>query len=129
MAVFQTPTDQEGFYVPDPGNYVGESIGIEPFEGKFGASVKWNWKLFGMDGTTEVMDEGDQAVVDALSSAKVGPRTKTRKWLGAHLGREIVAGEDPDALQAQLPGKRVMLIYGPNEDGDCRLLQVLPFQG
>jgi len=73
--------------------------------------------------------EGRPAETDALSSQKMGPRAKARRWLEAHLQRELEEGEDPVRFQAEVVGTRVMGMFGPNEAGKTTLLQVTPFTG
>ncbi len=125
MPLFNTPTDKEGFYTPDAGTFILELTSIEEGpELQYGPTIKWVWAVFSMPDGQPVLYEGNPAKTDALSSHKMGPRAKARKWTEAHLGRVLIEGEDADALAQEIIGKRVMGMFAPNEKGDIRLQQV-----
>lgn len=119
MALFKKPSAQDGFFVPEPGSYIGELVEMTEFNGgKYGPSVRWQWVLYSMDTKLPILFEGKPAKVDALSSPAMGPSAKARKWANAHLApnRRVIDDEDPEALQRELIGKRVILTYVRTED-------------
>lgn len=127
MPLFNTPTDVEGFYVPESGTYILDLVAIqEGPELQFGPTIKWLWTVYDMQ-SQPVLYEGNPAKTDALSSRKMGPRAKARKWTEAHLGRPLVEGEDATALESEIVGKKVMGLFAPNEKGDVRLQQLTQY--
>lgn len=134
MSVFDGITDTEGFYVPEAGSFIGELAKLETFEGKFGRSIRWEWIIFTLDGEP-VLFEDEPARFDALSTSKMGPSAKARKWSNKHLApdREVVEDEDPDSLMAELIGKRVKLSFAESEADDgtvtVKLVGVMAFTG
>jgi hypothetical protein len=134
MSTFDTPTDQSEFYIPEAGNFIGELVSVEPFDGKFGKSVRWEWVMFDMDGDPVLFND-EPAKFDALSTAKLGPTTKARKWANKHLApdREVVEDEDPDSLLRELLGKQVKLSFAEEEADDgtvsVKLVSVMAYTG
>ena len=129
MPLFNTPTNQDSFYTPDPGTYILELTAVEEGpELQYGPTIKWRWNVHDMQGGP-VVYEGRPAETDALSSQKMGPRAKARRWLEAHLQRALEEGEDPALFEGDVIGTRVMGMFGPNEAGKTTLLQVTEFTG
>jgi len=129
MSIFKTPTNQDRCYAPDPGTYVLELTSVEAGpELQFGPTIKWKWNVYDLEGQP-VQFEGHSAETDALSSQKMGPRAKARKWTEMHLKRALDDGEDPASIERELVGTRVMGMFGPNEAGKTTLLQVTQFTG
>tara|TARA_Y100000310_G_scaffold188119_1_gene188087 strand:+ start:566 stop:955 length:390 start_codon:yes stop_codon:yes gene_type:complete len=127
MPLFNPPTNKDSFFVPDPGTYVLELTGVEAGpELQFGPTIKWRWNVYDMQGSP-IQYEGRPAETDALSSQKMGPRAKARKWMTAHLARDLEEGEDPSILEREVIGTRVMGMFGPNESGKNTLLQVTQY--
>lgn len=132
MALFKKPSATDGFYVPEPGSYIGELVALEEFTGgKFGPSIRWQWVLFDSNTKLPVLFEGKPAKVDSLSSPSMGPSAKARKWANAHLApnRRVIDDEDPDALQKELIGKRVILTFVRTEDDAGRKTSKLSSDG
>lgn len=103
------------FEAPDPGNYRGVFLGIEPFEGgtgEFGPSVLFSFEVCDLiSGEPTLGESGNQIIGDGVASAKMTPNAKARKWLTALVNREVEDGEDSDTLVAEAIGKTAMLTY------------------
>lgn len=131
------PVSTGNFYRPAAGQYVGELIrhtdaglGKDFGDGKPPKPmVAWRWKLYTLDGSTPVMDGGEQAEVDKLAPAEPTLRNQTQTLFQAHLKRTVQPGEDTNAAAAECIGKRVMLVYNDLDGKGVKLTSVLPFNG
>lgn len=147
---FQDSSAGGSFYRPAPGMLIGTFLGVEDgpvlkFKEKDGSekdspNMRWKWNLSNMDGTpvmhvpeTAPGKPGDgppeQAVVDALSSEATGVKAKARKWLVAHLNRPVeglVTGAAFSALIDECVGKKVYLVFGPNDAGKISVQNIIP---
>lgn len=98
-------------------------------------TVRWMWTLTQLDGSpvTYVPEQGDNAGKtipaqgEALSSLLTSERSKGGKWFKVHLGRDLILGEDPEAMMKAAIGAEVILIYGPNQNGKTAVVQVMPY--
>lgn len=127
------PVASGNFYRPPAGQYLAELLRFE--DGGMGKDfgdgkppkpmVRWKWSLLNLDGSP-VMNGSTPAEVDAIAPAEPTPRNKTGQLFKAHLKRALKPGDDVDEAAQECIGKRVMLIYTEDDDGNSNLTTFLP---
>ena len=100
------------------GTYTGmlQAITEELISSDFGKDQPmWKWEF-------QVNVNGDLKPINALSTQRTSPASKTRRWLEALLRRPLQVGEtieDP-------VGANALIVVGPNKKGYSTILDVLP---
>ena len=100
---------------PPPGSHPATFVDIEEGEGEYGPY--WRWFF-------EVDVEGDTIEFVALSSAKLGSRSKGGRWLKGLRGGPSEPGELVDF--DDLRGTECEVVIEENDEGFARLTSVLP---
>ena len=100
------------------GTYTGmlEAVTETVISSEFGKDQPmWRWDF-------QVNVNGTLKPINALSTQRTSPGSKTRKWLEALLRRELRVGEtieDP-------VGANALIVVGPNKKGYSTITDVLP---
>jgi len=100
------------------GTYTGmlEAVGETTISSEFGQDqpmFRWDF---------QVNVNGELKPINALNTKRIGPGSKTRKWLEAFLRRPLIVGETID----DPVGANALIVIGPNKKGYSSVLDVLP---
>jgi hypothetical protein len=100
------------------GTYTGmlEAVSETTISSEFGKDQEmFRWDF-------QVNVNGALQPINALSTKRIGPGSKTRKWLEALLRRPLLVGETID----DPVGANALIVIGPNKKGYSSILDVLP---
>lgn len=135
--LFKTPSTG---YRPPAGQYIGEFQRFEEgpaskfldANGEAKPTVRWVWKIYDQNTGEPIVDPvtGETAEGDGITSDATGPKSKAYGWFEAHLGRKLRNGENMEQVEQEMVGKKVVLLYVSDSQGDgARLSVVLPYSG
>jgi hypothetical protein len=97
---------------------------------EWGPRLKWVFYLADYSNPSAPMygQDGEPYEFWQTTSTKLSPKSTARPWVEALLARQLGANESGAEIAAALPGKKAVVMIGPNAEGYTRILSIQPMK-